>query len=438
MDEITFLKRISVKINDTGSGVIVKPCTDEYCYVFTDYHVIQNIALEEISVEYYVVNKDEDGEDVWKFEKARPIALYKKEQKDVAVLVMPAEMAKDFVELQELRTGKNLYHVGFPSGRKDAECDLQWNYYHILELRETLNHGWVAYRLKESQAYKDLSGTSGGGIFTDRGCLIGLHRGSGIIESSDYYSDCTLIPVKFFERVLTDSGLEQVWPFKWDSFEPFFQKAFAITVWPFGKMLTVLATELEIIKRECINLSPKEILHQLNLYHIVNSKCFENCFQNENFGISFLEYIVCMHLIYNFPISLEGVFDMVKHSLFIYLEKPEEDIFMATKHIDASYLEGIKVGQDVYVGGLKHSDDGCDIIKRGDRRILNISRPLTNNCCNLDIADARKLQYNFISTRLFTDCLLTKKEQFDGLEAIDALALYVKILKEKICESDEI
>ena len=41
MANYDFLRQISVKVND-GSGVIVKPCTDEYCYVFTDWHVIDD------------------------------------------------------------------------------------------------------------------------------------------------------------------------------------------------------------------------------------------------------------------------------------------------------------------------------------------------------------------------------------------------------------
>ena len=62
MVDFNFFKRITVKINNSGSGVIVKPCTDEYCYVFTDWHVIENLELEDIYVEYYVVEKDEDDE----------------------------------------------------------------------------------------------------------------------------------------------------------------------------------------------------------------------------------------------------------------------------------------------------------------------------------------------------------------------------------------
>ena len=62
MANYDFLRQISVKVND-GSGVIVKPCTDEYCYVFTDLHVIEHLKKEEISVEYYVSEKDDYDED---------------------------------------------------------------------------------------------------------------------------------------------------------------------------------------------------------------------------------------------------------------------------------------------------------------------------------------------------------------------------------------
>lgn len=197
MADINFLKRITVKINNSGSGVIVKPCTDEYCYVFTDWHVIENLKLQDIYVEYYIVEKDEDDEDFWSFKEEKPTAIYKNERKDVAILVMPALMAREFVKLRHLDKGKNLYHVGFPVSRRNAECESQWDYYHIQELQEKLNHGFIAFKYQEAQAYKDLSGTSGGGVFTDDGCLIGLHQGSSIKSETDYYPKCNIIPINF-------------------------------------------------------------------------------------------------------------------------------------------------------------------------------------------------------------------------------------------------
>lgn len=226
MVNINYLKRITVKINDSGSGVIVKPCTDEYCYVFTDWHVIEGIALDKVSVEYYVLEKDEDGEDVWSFKEEYPIDIFKKENKDVAILVMPASMAHEFVKLRILEDGRNLYHVGFPENLKNAECDSQWNYYNIDELNEKLNYGFIAYKYKTLQSYQDLSGTSGGGVFTEDGCLIGLHQGSSIKTQDDYYSKCNIIPIKFFKNLIEQKKLEPVWFCKWNSFQPFLEKAF--------------------------------------------------------------------------------------------------------------------------------------------------------------------------------------------------------------------
>ena len=113
MANYDFLRQISVKVND-GSGVIVKPCTDEYCYVFTDWHVIEHLKKEEISVEYYVSEKDDYDEDVWNFAKATPLEVYDDRKRDVAILKMPASMAVHFVKLREIEIGKNLHHTGFP------------------------------------------------------------------------------------------------------------------------------------------------------------------------------------------------------------------------------------------------------------------------------------------------------------------------------------
>lgn len=356
MVNINYLKRITVKINDSGSGVVVKPCTDEYCYVFTDWHVIEGMALEDVNVEYYVLQKDEDGEDVWTFKVEKPNAIIKKENRDVAILVMPASMAHEFVKLRIIEDGRNLYHVGFPKNRKNADCDSQWIYYNIDELNEKLNHGFIAYQYKSPQSYEDLSGTSGGGVFTEDGCLIGLHQGSSVKSKTDYYSRCNLIPIKFFKDLIEKNKdeLESVWYCKWDSFQPFLKKAFYINNGDrFMKMMSALAVKLEEIKRECQHLSPKDIKDRLDLKKIINEKSFQNCFDNENFGISFLEYIVCMHIMYNIPLTIDGVCNMVKQSLFIYWENSNDGILEAVMKIDSSYIEGIKLGGEYICRRIK-------------------------------------------------------------------------------------
>lgn len=436
MVDFNFFKRITVKINNSGSGVIVKPCTDEYCYVFTDWHVIENLELEDIYVEYYVVEKDEDDEDFWSLKKEKPTAIYKNEKKDVAILIMPASMARNFVKLRNLDKGKNLYHVGFPDSLRGAECESQWNAYHIQELLDKLNHGFISYEYQEAQAYEDLSGTSGGGIFTDDGCLIGLHQGSSIKRKTDYYPKCNLIPVKFFKTLINkdDNPLEQVWVCNWNSFDPFLQDAFNINKGEaFRQMMSTLAAKLNEIKGQCQQLSPKDIKNKLDIEQIANEKCFQNCFDNKGFGISFLEYIVCMYIMYDLPLTIEGVCKMVKNSLFIYWERPEDDIWQAAKNIDSSYLKNASSGQNIYVGGLKSSSYEFDVIKKGDKHILDISRPLLNEeVGGLDVANPTKLEYNYISTCLFTDSIIQKIKEFDGLDGEQAINHYKTILREKI------
>lgn len=434
MVNINYLKRITVKINDSGSGVIVKPCTDEYCYVFTDWHVIEGIALDKVSVEYYVLEKDEDGEDVWSFKEEYPIDIFKKENKDVAILVMPASMAHEFVKLRILEDGRNLYHVGFPENLKNAECDSQWNYYNIDELNEKLNYGFIAYKYKTLQSYQDLSGTSGGGVFTEDGCLIGLHQGSSIKTQDDYYSKCNIIPIKFFKNLIEQKKLEPVWFCKWNSFQPFLEKAFYINNGElFMKMMSTLAIKLDEIKRECQHLSPKDIKDKLDLEKVINDKCFQNCFENESFGISFLEYIVCMHIMYNIPLSIDGVCNMAKQSPFIYWENSDDGILEVIKKIDSSYIGDVKLGENIYVGGLKSDSYELDMIKKDDKTILDISKPLlTENSGGIDIFSPNKLEFNYINTCLFKDCIVHKIKEFNGLNSEDAINKYKDILLNKI------
>lgn len=197
-------------------------------------------------------------------------------------------------------------------------------------------------------------------------------------------------------------------------------------------MMALLAAKLDALKRQCLNLSPKEIKDRLEFDRIVNDKCFQNCFYDEDFGISFLEYIVCMHLLYDFPLSTEGVCKMVNHSLFIYWQNHDDDVWSAVKNMDSSYFDGVKYGQNIYVGGLHSSGYACDVIKKGSKQILDISRPLLNVCSDVDVANAIKIEYNYISTCLFTDCILQKINEFKGLDDNQVLKHYKNILEEKI------
>lgn len=435
MVDYVFLQQISVKVND-GSGVIIKPCTNEYCYVFTDWHVIENIEREKICVEYYVTEKDKYGEDVLKFEKATPLEIYDVKERDVAILKMPASMAVNFVKLRELTNAKNLHHTGFPQKLREEAADSQWVVHQVKELLNKISHGFIKYSFEKIQEFGDLAGTSGGGIFTDEGCLVGLHQGSSVKSKDGYYADCNIIPVKFYKEAIEncENNFQPVWRYQWDSFEPFFSKAFLVKNVgdEFRQMMALLAAQLDALKRQCLNLSPKEIKGKLELDRIVNNKCFQNCFDDEDFGVSFLEYIVCMHLIYDFPLSTEGVCKMVNHSLFIYWQNHDDDVLSAVKNMDSAYFAGIKHGQNIYVGGLHSSGYACDIIKKGSKQILDISRPLVNVGNGVDVADALKIEYSYISTCLFTDCILQKIEEFKDLDENQVLKHYKEILEEKI------
>lgn len=435
MADYDFLKQISVKVND-GSGVIVKPCTDEYCYVFTDWHVIEHLKKEEISVEYYVSEKDDYDEDVWNFAKATPLEVYDDRKRDVAILKMPASMAVHFVKLREIEVGKNLQHTGFPQKLREEAADSQWVVHQVKELLNKINHGFIKYSFEKIQEFGDLAGTSGGGIFTDDGCLVGLHQGSSVKSKDGYYDRCNIIPVKFYKEAIENSEnkFQPVWRYQWDSFEPFLRKAFLVKNVgdEFRQMMALLADQLDALKRQCLNLSPKDIKVKLDFDKIVNDKCFQNCFDDEDFGVSFLEYIVCMHLLYDFPLSTEGVCKMVNHSLFIYWQNHDDDVLSAVKNMDSSYFAGIKYGHNIYVGGLHSSGYACDVIKKGSKQILDISRPLVNVDNVVDVADALKIEYSYISTCLFTDCILQKIEEFKDLDENQVLKHYKEILEEKI------
>lgn len=435
MADHDFLKQISVKVNN-GSGVIIKPCTNEYCYVFTDWHVIEHLKKEEICVEYYVFEKDKYGENVWEFAKATPLEIYDDRERDVAILKMPASMAENFVKLRALTKAKNLYHAGFPQKLRKEAADSQWVVHHVKELLDTISHGFIRYSFDKAQDVEDLAGTSGGGVFTDDGCLVGLHQGSSVKSKDGYYDKCNIIPIRFYKEAIEncENNFQPVWCYKWDSFEPFLQKAFLVknVGVEFRQMMALLAAKLDALKRQCLNLSPKDIKAKLEFDKIVNDKCFQNCFDDEDFGVSFLEYIVCMHLLYEFPLSIDGVCKMVSHSLFIYWQNHDDDVLAAVKNMDSSYLTEAKSGQDIYIGGLRSSSYACDVIKKDSEQILDISRPLLNVGNELDVADAIKIEYNYISTCLFTDSILQKIEDFKGLDEDQVLKHYKKILEEKI------
>ena len=116
MDKDKIRQIHTVRICD-GSGVLVKPFATDYLYILTDYHVIKDKQIEEIT---------------FMFEKGSPlidlspeiIEIVYKEQLDVSIIKIRSIHCK---EIEYLRTktkniGNNLFHIGFPKCRYDDKA----------------------------------------------------------------------------------------------------------------------------------------------------------------------------------------------------------------------------------------------------------------------------------------------------------------------------
>ena len=361
----TIRKVHSVRVCN-GSGVIVKPLDKSFIYILTNYHVLFD-------------NEGKTKDLTFKFEIGSSLNIDNKnvienpiycKDKDIAILKIKAD-GFEHVEFLRLNTCCNeaKIHVGFPKARYEGTMS-QTLVLEITNYNGNVNHSLTEYEYNTSVTKDELEGMSGGGIFDENHCLVGIHKQSSNIDEHECLGKACFIPIACYKELLQEAGWSPIMEFNLDNFVELTSLVFNFDDRYIQENAELLLYDISEYKSKIENLSPLKILEILK----ENRRLDESLEIDElsrDFWIDFTEFIIAMFIILDIEEQQEEFIISVFDKFHFVFSKKQFDFYDVRKELDYKLLCGMNKGAKLVVGGMAEPQtfNACII----DNRIPNIS-----------------------------------------------------------------
>lgn len=361
----TIRKVHSVRVCN-GSGVIVKPLDKSFIYILTNYHVLF----------------DNDGKTkdlTFKFEIGSSLNIDNKnvienpiycKDKDIAILKIKAD-GFEHVEFLRLNTCCNeaKIHVGFPKARYEGTMS-QTLVLEITNNNGNVNDSLTEYEYNTSVTKYEIEGMSGGGIFDENLCLVGIHKQSSNIDENECLGKACFIPIACYKALLQEAGWSPILEFNLDNFVELTSLVFNFDDRYIQENAEMLLYDISEYKSKIENLSPLKIIGILK----ENRRLDESLEIDElsrDFWIDFTEFIIAMFIILDLEEQQEEFIISVFDKFHFVFSKKQFDFYDVRKELDYKLLCGMNKGAKLVVGGMAEPKtfNACII----DNRIPNIS-----------------------------------------------------------------
>ena len=361
----TIRKVHSVRVCN-GSGVIVKPLDKSFIYILTNYHVLFD-------------NEGKTKDLTFKFEIGSSLNIDNKnvienpiycKDKDIAILKIKAD-GFEHVEFLRLNTCCNeaKIHVGFPKARYEGTMS-QTLVLEITNYNGNVNHSLTEYEYNTSVTKDELEGMSGGGIFDENHCLVGIHKQSSNIDEHECLGKACFIPIACYKELLQEAGWSPIMEFNLDNFVELTSLVFNFDDRYIQENAEMLLYDISEYKSKIENLSPLKIIGILK----ENRRLDESLEIDElsrDFWIDFTEFIIAMFIILDIEEQQEEFIISVFDKFQFVFSKKQFDFYDVRKELDYKLLCGMNKGAKLVVGGMAEPQtfNACII----DNRIPNIS-----------------------------------------------------------------
>lgn len=361
----TIRKVHSVRVCN-GSGVIVKPLDKSFIYILTNYHVLFD-------------NEGKTKDLTFKFEIGSSLNIDNKnvienpiycKDKDIAILKIKAD-GFEHVEFLRLNTCCNeaKIHVGFPKARYEGTMS-QTLVLEITNYNGNVNHSLTEYEYNTSVTKDELEGMSGGGIFDENHCLVGIHKQSSNIDEHECLGKACFIPIACYKELLQEAGWSPIMEFNLDNFVELTSLVFNFDDRYIQENAEMLLYDISEYKSKIENLSPLKIIGILK----ENRRLDESLEIDElsrDFWIDFTEFIIAMFIILDIEEQQEEFIISVFDKFHFVFSKKQFDFYDVRKELDYKLLCGMNKGAKLVVEGMAEPQtfNACII----DNRIPNIS-----------------------------------------------------------------
>lgn len=365
MDKGTIRKVHTVRVCN-GSGVIVRPLDRSLIYILTNYHVLFDYDGKTKDLKF----ESEVGSPL-NIDKIKVIEgpIYCKD-KDIAIIKIDAKGFEN-VEFLRLNTccDEAKIHVGFPKARYEGTTS-QTLVLEITNSNGNVNDSLTEYEYNKLVTKDELEGMSGGGIFDENHCLVGIHKQSSNNDGEECLGKACFIPIACYKALLQEAGWSPILEFNLDNFVELTSVVFNFDDRYIQENAEQLLYDISEYKSKIENLSPLKIFGILK----ENKRLDESLEIDElsrDFWIDFTEFMIAIFIILDIEEQQEEFIISVFDKFHFVFSKKQFDFYDVRKELDYKLLCGMNKGAKLVVGGMAEPKtfNACVI----DNRIPNIS-----------------------------------------------------------------
>lgn len=307
----------SCVIVENGSGVIINPAVGDFSYILTAKHVIG------IYDDNNIIGYKEFGDINVVTISNKKIELKKTivhENLDIAILISNERFEIDLLNVKENIARNDIaYFLGFPDLRRNDKKKIREFEGEIQEYDENI----FVLRVKEKASQKEVSGSSGGGVFKiieDKIYLCGIESGMDG-NFREFHGRVVCTHLDKFNELLSNNNLPQIFPSSMTSFLKIIENIFqhidnADDPSCFQFLKIILQEYASAFSMNAP--SPIEITERLGKKLLVKNSPIENLF-DQSLWITFIEFMLICSLIDNSSeLNFQYIEQVSKKRKFLY------------------------------------------------------------------------------------------------------------------------
>lgn len=368
--EITNFKQYCV-IVDGGTGVLFQPMTDEYFYILTAKHILQNKGEDNT----YTDKKDNTSikitrfifENNWKTEeihfeliKGRTYFTHSNQNIDAAILKIRFDEYQQF-QIENLFISENTtinsdaHLCGFPDDKRKANPGNLIEHFTNYPISQNSNDldFKKSIRLLDRQTQDTIVGMSGGGIvkLTDNYFkLIGIQ--SQMTNTVSEQNEIDFMPMTFFNDIISENPeiLAQLLPSNLTSFQILTKEILRLEeAIPelIPKLKSAFSEQLKNIATNPLEIYNKNILNKL-----LTKNTIDNNLNSKHFWIACLEYLLILSLLEDRIIDIDSLSELIDEKRFLHSDTDLSWIQILPEILNSD-IQDLKEGSTLIVSTKK-------------------------------------------------------------------------------------
>jgi hypothetical protein len=391
----------TVIVNE-GSGCLFQPASNDYSYVLTAKHVLND---DIITIQRQTL--DDDGNPIIEdIEIIGTPYIHPDSNKDAAIIKVELIDGIEGLLRDDLLAIPNAiyYLCGHPEARKSKSYSYRDN---KLQIEQKQQHGYVEAELSRPALHHEIVGQSGGGVIkVEESCflLAGIQKRMSVEDEVETLGRIEFSPLSFFDEIINqnEDDLTPLYPPYVVSFNRLVSEIFTLDNLIAKKSL--IQNELSLIASQlCEDFSPEKIL-ELFGDSLLSYNCNPSLINHKELWVSFLELLTINQLHSESKLTLDELVSIHKKRKLILVDTDEwtkklEDIFR-------SDLSDVEKGGTVVVCATREKSTNKVEISSAELPLIdisvslsemNISNTVTNPFEDLKLTHLYKFQNHLIN-----------------------------------------